>query len=441
MKKLISFISFLLCISLVLVGCSQNPSQDYPIDQSPEPDPSSDYSDNDANEPQPLSSKNLMEGITPQNIATDIFSLEQGKLTDFAVRLFKASNSEDENTLISPLSVIYALAMTANGAKAETLSQMESAFGVSLEELNEYLYYYQKYLPRGDKYKLNIANSIWFTDDERFTVNRDFLQTNADYYGADIYASPFNDITLNDINNWVNQKTDGMIPKILDEIPEAAVMYLVNALAFEAEWASVYDNTQIRNGTFTKTDGTTQTVEFMCSMEDKYLETDSAKGFIKYFKDRKYAFAALLPNENITLSDYVKSLNGEEIKNLLSNPQSATVDAAIPKFQTEYDILMNDVLKDMGITDAFDGGKADFTGLGTSTDGNIFISRVLHKTFIQVGPKGAKAGAATVVEMEAEGCPFYEDVKEVHLDRPFLYMLIDCQTNTPFFIGTVNSIQ
>jgi serpin B len=102
---------------------------------------------------------------------------------------------------------------------------------------------------------------------------------------------------------------------------------------------------------------------------------------------------------------------------------------------------MNDVLKEMGMTDAFDGGKADFTGLGTSDQGNIFINRVIHKTYIEVSPEGTKAGAATVVEMMPESAPFFEDMKTVHLDRPFIYMLIDCENNQPFFIGTCMSVE
>lgn len=145
-------------------------------------------------------------------------------LTDFAVRLFQASVEDDKNTLISPLSVLSALAMTANGAKENTLSQMEAVFGMSTNELNEYLHSYITALPQGGKYKLNLANSIWFTDDKRFTVKEGFLQTNADYYGANIYKAPFNDTTLKDINQWVKEKTEGMIPEILDKIAEDEIM-------------------------------------------------------------------------------------------------------------------------------------------------------------------------------------------------------------------------
>ena len=388
-----------------------------------------------------VQAKDLMEGITPNQVnALDDLSSQNADVTDFAIRLFKASEENGKNTLISPLSVLCALAMTANGAEEETLAQMEEVLGMTTEELNLYLYSYMQNLPQGEKYKLSLANSIWFTEDERFTVNQDFLQTNADYYGADIYKAPFNDQTCKDINNWVKQNTDEMIPEILDEISADAIMYLVNALAFEAEWSEIYEKQQVRDGKFTKEDGTKQDVELMYGVEGTYLEDENATGFKKYYKGGKYAFVAMLPNEGVSVSDYVASLNGESLNTLLNNTQHTTVHTAIPKFETEYNVEMSTILKDMGMTKAFDIYNADFEGLGTSTAGNIFINRVLHKTFISVGEKGTKAGAATVVEMADGAAAEPQEPKEVYLDRPFVYMLIDCENNIPFFNGTMMDV-
>lgn len=355
-------------------------------------------------------------------------------IADFAVRLFQHRAEEGDNTLISPLSVLSALAMTANGARGNTLSQMEDVFGLTISELNPYLYAYISALPSSDKYKLSLANSIWFRDDERFTVKQDFLQANANWYNAGIYKAPFDDTTLKDINSWVSDKTDGMIEDILDEIPEEAVMYLINALAFDAEWQVVYNESRVRDGVFTKEDGTKQNVELMYSEEQRFLEDTDATGFIKYYADQKYAFAALLPNEGVSVSDYIASLSGEKLHGMLSNARMVEVNAAIPKFEMEYEVQMNEILKEMGMTDAFDPNASDLSGLGSSTRGNLFVSRVLHKTFITVDEKGTKAGAATVVEVSEESAPV--EVEEVYLNRPFVYMLIDCETNLPFFIGT-----
>ncbi|MBO4848029.1 MAG: serpin family protein [Clostridia bacterium] len=389
-----------------------------------------------------VKANDLMSGIEPakkEEIVFD-FASSSKKAADFAVRLFKAGYENGENVLMSPLSVMSALAMTANGAKGDTRSQMEEVLGMSVEELNDFFTQYIPKLKNDDTTNIDIANSIWFTDDPRFTVNEAFLQKNADHFAADIYRAPFDGTTLRDINNWVKLKTHGMIPEILDKIDrDSAVMYLVNALAFEAEWPSVYRSTDVWKGDFTAEDGTKTSVDFMHGSESRFIADDLAKGFIKPYKGGKYAFAALLPNEGVSISDYIASLDGGKLLAMLSDPVETKVQTAIPKFETKYSSNMADLLASMGMPLAFDTFGADFTDLGTSTAGNIYINRVLHKTFIEVGERGTRAGAATVVEMN-DSAMFIEDIKEVILDRPFVYMLIDCETNLPFFIGALTDV-
>ena len=394
-----------------------------------------------------VKSADLMEGIALEGINLRrelkwdyIRTSVAPKLTDFAVRLFKQTNKNGESTLVSPLSVMLALAMTANGAEGNTLSQMESVFGMDIGTLNKALAQYRESLPQGDKYVLDIANAIWFKDDPDFAVKKDFLQKNAAWYNAGLYSAPFNDQTLEEVNAWVKIKTRGMIENILDRMPDDAVMYLVNALAFQAEWEETYSQYNVHESEFTLEDGTKKTTEFMYSEEDKYLYDEKATGFVKYFKDRKYAFASLLPDEGVKLCDYVDSLTGEKVYELLASAQDAKVNAAIPKFKSGSTINLNDVLKAMGMSDAFDAGLADLSGIGTHGDGNLYIGRVLHKTFIEVSEQGAKAGAATVAELLCGSAYDPEPPKVVILDRPFVYMLIDCETNTPFFIGTLADI-
>ena len=388
------------------------------------------------------SAEDLMEGISPRDvIEVDDFESCGADITDFSLRLFKATAEQEKNTLVSPLSVLYALAMTVNGAEGETLSEMEGVLGMNAEEVNLYLHSYLESLPEGENYKLSLANSIWFKGDPFFNVDRDFLQTNADYYGADIYKAPFDRSTLRDINSWVKKETDGEITKVLDNIPEDAIMYLVNALAFEAEWMSIYKNNQVREGIFTTESGEEQSVDMMYSGEHVYLEDDNAKGFIKYYKGRKYAFAAILPDEGITVSEYLNTLDGEGLYSLLSNAESATVRAAIPKFETEYSTEMAEVLCKMGMPTAFDPDRADFSGIGNYSSGNIFINRVIHKTHIRVDERGTKAGAVTVIEMGKNSAADPGEIKTVYLDRPFVYMLIDCENNIPLFIGTTMNVK
>lgn len=392
---------------------------------------------------------NLMENISAKLVEnTEKVSLyEYGpKLNDFAIRLFNSCRTSSENTgnmLVSPLSVILALSMTANGADGETLAQMEKTLGISKDELNRFAKSYMALLSERNPEigKLKLANSIWFTSDERFAVEQSFLQTNADYFGADIYKAPFDSSTLKAINDWVNEKTDKMIPSILDEIPPAAVMYLVNALAFDAKWTEPYYDYQVRKDIFTTDDGKEQANEYLYGEENQYLEDEKATGFVKYYKGYQYAFVALLPNEGISVDAYLDSIDGAHLNEMLENKNYNTVYTAIPKFKTEYSMEMSEQLKGMGMTDAFNAGAADFKKLGTSSAGNIFISRVIHKTFIEVDENGTKAGAATLVEMKDGGTLITEEPKKVYLTRPFVYMLIDCQTNSPFFIGVMRNLE
>ena len=388
--------------------------------------------------PHAVAAEDLMKGVTANPVA-EVADLKENAVavTDFAVRLFRNSMTEGESTLVSPLSVLCALAMTANGAKGDTLVQMEETLGLGVDTLNSWLHTYMARLPREEAAKLNLANSIWFTNDESFTVEQDFLQANADYYGADIYAAPFDEQTLKDVNNWVEKNTDGMIPEILSELPEETVMCLVNALAFDAEWDDPYTERQVREGTFTTENGEIRTVDMMHCVQYAYLEDESATGFIKYYKGRDYAFVALLPEEGTAVGDYAASLTGEGLQEMLCSASSERVITAMPKFVTETSLELSEVLQGMGITDVFDWRVADLSGLGTSVIENLEIEKVFHKTFIMVDEKGTKAGAATAVPVEPGESAKPEEPKEVILDRPFLYLLIDCYTNTPFFIGSM----
>ena len=385
-------------------------------------------------------SHDLLKGIEPGDV-TALEDLASGSLqaTDFAVRLFKAANEDGENLLLSPLSVLCALAMTANGAEGETRAQMETVLGMRTEELNLYLHTYLASLPQGETYRLSVANSLWLKDDARLQVDRDFLQTNADYYQADIYRAPFDQRTLGEINDWVKQETNGMIPRILNEIPETAIMYLINALAFEGEWIDRYTDEQVWDRTFTKEDGTKQDVELMYADEWSYLEDEGATGFIKPYKGGRYAFVALLPKEGVTVAEYIAELDGASLYALLAGAENRRVKTAIPKFEVEYSTEMSELLMAMGMSKAFDNQCAEFDGIGEWTEGAISIGNVFHKTYIQVGERGTRAGAATAVLVDgATSAP--ENNKEVYLYRPFVYMLIDCENKVPFFIGTVMDV-
>jgi len=387
----------------------------------------------------------LMHGIAPLQVSgRPADSAFCASMADFSLELFKKSLTEKENSLISPLSVALALAMTANGADHETLAQMEKLLGgdIRLAELNEYLYSYSASLLNGDLSRLSIANSIWLRDNsDRLRVEPAFLQTNAGYYSAAAYKSAFDSQTVKDINNWVKSNTAGMIDSILHEIDETDLMFLINAVMFDAQWQRVYYVENIIEGDFTDINGATQKVDFMYSNEGKYLDDGLATGFIKPYADGGYSFVALLPKENVSIETYIESLNGARFLATLKNAQEAIVNASMPKFTYSYDIKMNEALTALGMPDAFDIGKADFNKMGTSPEGKLYISQVLHKTFISVDELGTKAGAVTMVAVAPSSMENPEEPKTVRLDRPFVYAIIDNATNLPVFIGAVMSVE
>ena len=351
----------------------------------------------------------------------------------------------DENTLISPYSITEALAMTANGAKGQTLKEMEDTMGgISIDKLNEYLYTQRISQPNEEKCKLFTANSIWARDDEkRIKVNKDFLKTDMDYYDAEFYVADDDDPkTVDAINGWVRRHTDNMIDKVIDSetMNTDAVMDLINAVTFDAKWEYQYQPNDVTNYyKFTAADGNKQDAQMLCSTEYNYLKDDNAEGILKYYEGGRYAFAALLPDEGTSLSDYVSGLTAEKLNSVLSSVQNEPVISRIPKFKYKYSRQLGEDLVDMGMPTAFGMGDVipDFTGMNDA-DNVIFIGSVLHKTFIQLDEEGTKAAAVTVVEMEDGVAPLPE--KEITFDRPFLYCIVDTETNIPVFIGTLVSL-
>lgn len=381
-----------------------------------------------------IQANNLMEGIEANTITgKEIDERFIDNASRFSIDIFKKSIN-DGNSLVSPLSVMLALSMTANGADNETLTQMEKVLGddMTIDDLNNYLYTYAKGLPNKEKSKFEISNSIWFRDENSFKVEQSFLQKNADYYNADAYKSAFDKQTVSDINSWVKDRTDGMIDKILDEIDADSLMYLINAIVFDAEWENIYTKESVNKREFTNIDGSKVNVDMMASDESKFISGDKEQGFIKPYKNGDYRFVAILPDESISINDYVEALTGEYFISLIEGAENSGVKAYLPKFSYDYRVTMNDALMNMGMVEAFDG-SADFSKIGKSDEGNIFISEVLHKTFISVDERGTKAGAVTSVEMKTTGML----MDTVVLDRPFVYAIIDNATSLPIFIGTV----
>ena len=352
---------------------------------------------------------------------------------DFALDLLRES-ADEKNALVSPLSVLSALAMAENGADGETLAQMERVTGMGADELTDLL---QAYGTLVDDGPLSVANSIWLRDSDGLSVEDDFLETCGGRLGAQVFSAPFDDSTVADVNAWVSEKTNEMIPEMLNQISDDAQVLLVNALAFEGGWEDPFDSALVSPDTFTCEDGTEQDVTMMHSAEGSYLEGELATGFVKPYEGYDYAFVGLLPAEGVSVGELLASLDGDALEELLTPVAGAGAEIGLPKFTASYEAELADALRELGMTDAFDAELADFSRMGSSEQGPLYVGGVLHKTFVDVNEEGTRAAAATTVSMDGAAAPGGPvEYHEVILDRPFVYLIMDLRCDLPVFIGT-----
>lgn len=379
--------------------------------------------------------RDLTEGISKNESASKAPDDEfKAAASSFAVELFKDNYSKGKTTLVSPLSVLTALALVQNGAESETLAQLEQALGgLDRDTLNAYMRAYCDFLTESDE--LKIANSVW--TDSSAEAKRDFLQKAVDSYSAQLFSAPLSDPkTVESVNSWVKKNTDGMIPKIIEKADRYAVMMLVNAIAFDAKWETPYKRSDIEKLEFTSYSGSKKKTDFMCSTENVYLKDGGAVGFMKPYKNGRFAFAALLPDENTGIDDYVASLSGDKLMKIFSSAKRGNeVNVKMPKFRAEYSAQLIDTLKKMGVKDAFDSKTADFSSLIENRD--AYIATVVHKTFIEVDENGTRAAASTLVGADTMSLM---EPYSVCLNRPFVYMIVDTETNLPLFIGVQTEI-
>lgn len=358
----------------------------------------------------------------------DVFVLAYG---DFSVKMIQSLYKGD-NVCISPLSISVALGMVTNGAVGETKAELESLFGLSANELNAY---YAKLMQKsGEAEKLHVANSLW-TRQNAVNVENDFLDIVKNYYAAQVYESAFDDQTITDINNWVYKHTRGGIDKIVDTISDEEILILLNALDFDSEWKEKFTPDSVRNRTFNGTDKES-TVSMMFNEEHMYFTLDNAQGFAKQYEGGEYKFAAILPDENVSITDFVNGLTGEKLARALTNIQNRSVNIGLPKFDLEQSLDLVGALEKLGVKKAFSGG--DFSALGSTPNGGLYLTSVVHKTHITVDEAKTKASAVTEILFGDSG-PMQDPTPSVILNRPFVYMILD-SANLPLFVGVITNL-
>lgn len=443
MKRLFSLIFMLASIlALVLAGCTGPVSSSGPASESASEN-TQESSGETSRTPQPASGANdLMADVSSAAWPVEPEPLPEGwsgGASRFSALLFQKSAENPGNFMVSPASVYLALAMTLNGADTTTRDAMLAALaaqGLSVADVNRAARSWITGLNRASgQTTVSITNSIWF--DQDFVPFQPFLQANADYFNAAAQKLDFKDSkTLDVINGWVSEATNGRIEQIIDQIRPDSVMFLINAIYFLADWNIPFEKADTRPQPFRAPEGDVE-VDFMHRTGGmNFYQLDDATGIGLPYADDRFAFFAVLPDEGTDAREWLGAQDpalffNEVAAGLRQDPLE--VDLALPKFESRYEDSLLNELSHLGLNIAFQPDQADFSQMIDSHEKILYIGEVKHKSFVRVDEKGTEAAAATSVEMRVTSLPFSEH--QIVFDRPFVYGILDLETGLPLFAG------
>lgn len=358
---------------------------------------------------------------------------------------------ENENLVCSPLSLQYALAMTANGASGQTRQEIIDFLGYGEEDidaLNEYSKTLLEQLPAVDlDVTLKVTDALLVND--KFPLLPSFKETVENNYYAAVDNMDFSDPeqVAARINEWASRNTDGFIDNILSasEISEDAVAYIMNALYFKAKWAGgeydpMFESDATKSEDFHLSDGSTIKVDMMRNMRwHQYAEMDGYKVLAIPYAGYKYYMYILLPDEN-DINGLIEKLKTTSWSDILSKMKSdAEVYIRIPKFEIENKYNLNDALQALGVTRPFQSGMAEFDMMFQPKQPKYYywIEKVIQKARIKVSEKGTEAGAVTIVEMDGAAAAPGDEPKKVffYADRPFVFVIGEKTSGTILFEG------
>ena len=363
----------------------------------------------------------------------------------FAIDLFKTAyaNTEGANLFVSPLSVSMALQMALNGAAGATAKEMKTALraeGYSLEQLNEYSQSLRRTLTEVDpETEVTLANSIWYR--VGFPVKDAFLQVNRSYYEAEVSALDFDlPEARTTINAWCAEQTKDKIKTILDDpIPADAVMYLVNAVYFKGVWQTEFDKERTRKGDFYPETGASTRIDRMSLIDTfNFVKGETADWLEIPYRNHAFSMALILPHNGQTTGDIIGLLDSETWNLKMTQLNRREVLLFLPRFKVECTYRMEErILPDMGMKLPF-STQADFSGISNIDTHPTRISKVIHKTFVEVNEQGTEAAAVTGMEtiVGSNENRVYFDV-----NKPFLFAIRENSTGVILFIGKIGEIQ
>ncbi|MDR3577726.1 MAG: serpin family protein [Anaerolineaceae bacterium] len=425
-------------ISLILMllaqGCAANPTPSASLSQGSS-----------------LAVSKLARISNPSVPQSDQDALSAGNRA-FSADLYQKLRSGSGNLFFSPYSISLALAMTYGGAQAETASQMATAmhFTLPADKLHPAFNALDQYLQAqggtgsnqqptptsgsGQDFQLAIANAIW--GQKGFDFLPAYLDLLSQNYGAGLRLVDFStapEPARKTINDWVSQQTKN---KIQDLFPQGTIdsntrLVLANAIYFKASWSSPFEESNTQNGPFHLLNGTTVNVPLMVSghTANSFEKGDGFQAVGLPYLGENVEMVVVVPDEG-TFSAFEASLDAAKLDQILKGLNGAEVDLTLPKFKTESSFSLSDTLASMGMPDAFNADKADFSGMDGKKD--LSISQVLHKAYVNVDEKGTEAAAATGVAMTASAV-FNPPILKV--DRPFVFFIYDQKSGTILFAG------
>ncbi|MEI3607003.1 serpin family protein [Pseudogracilibacillus sp. SE30717A] len=365
--------------------------------------------------------------------------VEPNNILGFSL-LDKVDPDENGNILISPTSALMALLIAYNGAEDITKKEMEEALkldGLTADEINKANRALLDILIKDSEgVELSIANSIWLNEEYHF--KEEFKKKAIDYFDAEISEIVLDNASVNQINNWVNDSTNGKIEEIIEAPlhPDMATL-LINALYFKGKWTYEFNEGNTKDSMFFSPESEMDVPFMVLEEELEYVENESIQAIKLPYGKGEMNMQIILPNEGVSLDEVAKEMTPESWKELQTQFKETNGIIKLPKFQVEYETKLNESLQQLGIISAFDNNEADFSQM-IEEDTPLWIHKVKQKAFINVNEEGSEAAAATSVEMRATsaiiGDDFYMDV-----NRPFLFTINMEESNINLFLGLISS--
>ena len=402
---------------------------------------------------------NMLSERIPINLTTEqqVFVNDNNQFTLNFLKTVNETESNGKSFIYSPLSITYVLGMVNDAATGLTEKELEETLGFhegGIQAVNDYCKKLIDGLPKVDnKVTLDIANAIFLNKD--YALKQQFLQDMQDYYDAKAEALDFSSPqTLEHINGWCNDKTKGMIPKILDEVNPYMVSYLLNAIYFKADWASKFDPKNTKEETFTTEKGSTTLPMMHQNVLISYLKTNTYSAVILPYGSGLWNMTVMLPEEGATIDDLIKEVAQSSVVNNRGWCETGgnffrgyEVDLKLPRFETASDTDELDVknglvglMQKMGIKLAFDSDFAEIPNM--CEDRNLYISMMRQKAKIKVNEEGSEAAAVTVAGMDLTTAVGPQEYPKAtfHVNRPFVYVISEASSGVILFVGKFTGI-